>query len=78
MKLYLISAATKGYDVYSDAVVAATSPKQASMIHPRGCHIDEDHYGSWVKSPSEVTVELIGTAKRGTKQGVICASFHAG
>ena len=28
--------------------------------------------------PKNVTVELVGTAKPGTKAGVICASFNAG
>lgn len=32
---------------------------------------------SWAP-PSDVTVELIGTAKPGTKAGVILASFNAG
>jgi hypothetical protein len=32
--------------------------------------------GAWAKSPDDVEVELIGVAKDGTVEGVICSSFH--
>jgi hypothetical protein len=38
---------------------------------------DEKHYGTWCDADL-VEVEYLGPAKRGTKSGVICASFNAG
>lgn len=86
MKLFLISAATHGYDVYSKAVVAAETSNIAKTIHPDGepesvglRHNDPDYFEyTWVSMTEEVTAEYLGAAKRGTKRGVICASFHAG
>jgi hypothetical protein len=86
MKLFLISAPTSGYDVYSEAVVAAETPSIAATIHPDekpepvGLRHNDEYYieHTWVSKTEEVTVEYLGSAKRGTKRGVICASFHAG
>lgn len=81
MNLYLISAPTKGYDVFSDAVVAARGGGNARLIHPNG---RDNWYGddNWDEEtwtiPGFVTVKLIGRAAPGIKEGVICASFHAG
>lgn len=81
MKLYLISQdKNNDYDTYSDAVVAAKTEERARMIHPGG-HKNwdgqADEYSSWC-SAEFVKVEYIGTAKMGTKEGVVCSSFHAG
>lgn len=38
----------------------------------------EDGFGTWTNDLTKIEVELIGTAKKGMKRGVICASFHAG
>jgi hypothetical protein len=69
------------YDEYSDAVVAATTKKQAAETHPNGrtamTEPAEDWNRTWV-DPRTVIVEYIGTAKSGTKAGVVCASFHEG
>jgi hypothetical protein len=35
-------------------------------------------YSDWVDNPNQVNVEYIGKAKKGTKQGIILASFNAG
>lgn len=86
MKLWLISAGTHGYDVYDDAVVAAETRSIAKTIHPDGepeavglRHNDEHYWEyTWVSTPNEVDCIYLGTAKRGTKRGVICASFNAG
>ncbi len=83
MNLYRISQeANDGYDSYDSAIVAAESEDEARLISPCGDHHEwnsDNHYcGSWVRNPSEVTVELIGTAIDGTKQGVILGSFNAG
>lgn len=85
MKLWLITADTRGYDVYDSAVVVAETKKIAQTIHPdnhneRDGYLprNKDFYYSWVDKPEEVTADYIGTAKRGTKRGVICASFIAG
>ena len=73
MKLYLISQDRNcGYDSYDSAVVAATTPEKARLIIPGN---DKD---TWCKNEFDVTVTEIGTAARGTKAGVILASFNAG
>lgn len=94
MKLWLISQTeVRGYDTYSDAVVAANTEEEARRIPPesktwRFPTMTIDSYwfyaskspdrGSWASCPDNVTVKYLGTATRGTKRGVICASFHAG
>ena len=81
MKLYYIwQNENSGYDTFSDAVVAALSPAKARMTHPSQLTQwdgNDSWSGSWCKA-KDVEVEFIGNAKRGTKAGVICASFHAG
>lgn len=82
MNLYLISQTVNdGYDTYDSAVVAAKSPKEASRIHPGGQlyqkEIDDLNSSVWT-APDRVSVKLLGTAVKGQKAGVICASFNAG
>ena len=73
MKLFKIwQTENNGYDTYDSAVVAAESKEDAVTINPA-----DPSYYSWVSS-DKVSVELLGTAKPGTKRGVICASFNAG
>jgi hypothetical protein len=86
MKLYLISQTDNiGYDTHDSAVVAARDPTQAAQIHPygEGYEWNGNSWGgktdyTWARKPASVTVEIIGTAKPGTKPGVIIASFNAG
>jgi hypothetical protein len=86
MNLYLISQTINNdYDTYSDAVVAAEDELRAKQIHPcgqiwgEGWRSDLRHsWFDWAKTPEEVQIQLIGTAIDGTKEGVICASYHAG
>lgn len=81
MNLYLIEQSTNNeYDTYSDAVVAAKTPKEAKNTHPNnsGNPLTHEDYGTWVDSADLVTAKLIGKAAKGIKAGVICASFHAG
>ena len=85
MKIYLISQnENRGYDTYSDAVVAAPDENTARIIHPSGDiwgvdWVPVDYaFPTWASRPDSVKVELIGEAVEGTKQGVICSSFHAG
>ena len=68
------------YDTYDSAVVAAASEEEARAINPGGGIPGVGFYQScdWVKDISLVKVGLIGTAIRGTKAGVIIASFNAG
>ena len=74
MKLYLISRKGKvDYDEYNAIVVAAKTMKEAKLIHPNG-----KNNSGWVNSPDEVKAEYIGMAKKGTKSGVILASYNAG
>lgn len=86
MNLYYISADTKGYDVYRNAVVAANTEEEARYTHPSGTKYDYDWWDdqhpkyfnySWVY-PEQVKVELIGVACVGTEAGVICSDFNAG
>ena len=93
MNLYKISQTVRrGWDTFSDAIVAADSPEDAALIHPnsrseffKGWPIantppewEDKPEGGWAYDPSEVRVNFIGIAVEGTKEGVICASFHAG
>jgi hypothetical protein len=82
MNLYLITADTHGYDVYSSAVVAANSYNDARHTHPSRLYTgdwwdDEEPVESWALPPL-VAVRKIGVAAPGVERGVICASFHAG
>jgi hypothetical protein len=84
MNLYLITAKTRGYDVFDSAVVAAETESDARHTHPANCYKgrwwEEGAYFAtmcWVV-PSEVSAELIGVASEGTEPSVICASFNAG
>lgn len=83
MNLYRIWQTTNqnDYDYFSAAIVAAESEEDARLIHPTAAG---SSWGSnknlvecWAK-PEDVRVELLGTAKKGTKAGVIQASFCAG
>ena len=79
MNLYLISQTVRtGYDTYDSAVVAADTPEQAANIHPSGSDISTDDSYTWVDTPNNVDVKLIGVAVNGIDVGVICASFNAG
>ena len=80
MKLFLIwQESDNGYDTYDSAVVCAKDEAEAKTIHPaNGENIETTSYGAWVKDTASVYAKYIGTAARGTKQGVICASFNAG
>jgi hypothetical protein len=78
MNLYLITPTDDpdDWDIYLGAVVAAKDEESARQIHPDGRNKEESHHG-WV-SPEAVTVKLIGKAARGTKTGVILASYRNG
>ncbi len=84
MKIWKISQEdNNGYDTYDSAVVAAKSENIARNINPsNGNPMTEknwsDQWSEWCDSPEKVTVELIGTAVKGAKEGIICASFNAG
>ena len=78
MKLFMISqSANTKYDTYDSAIVAAKSEDEARMIVPGGCAWDFP-YSGWCTGPDQVTVTLIGTAIKGTKEGMILGSFNAG
>lgn len=93
MKLYLLTQdAVVGYDTYDSMVVAAPNEDAARRISPYGYVWSEererwryrngsggpDYASTWPAHISSVTVELIGTAVKGTKEGIILASFNAG
>lgn len=80
MKLWKISRpGICGYDEYDSAVVAAENEQAARETSLAGCGREDlpGIWDSWIPK-EEVVVELIGTAKPGTKPGVVCASFNAG
>jgi len=76
MKLYLIEASCSWYDSYNSAIVAAKDEEDAKTIHPDGSAGWSTQ--TWVDKPEQVTATLVGTPIRGTKRGVILASFNAG
>lgn len=93
MKLYKISqTVNRGWDTYSDAVVAAENEEQARTTYPDKDYVYRDGklYHSVVSeidssaprwewtTPDNVLVEYIGEAAPNLQAGVICASFHAG
>jgi len=41
-------------------------------------YVFEKYGNTWTTNMPNIKVVLIGTAKKGIKRGVICASFHAG
>lgn len=87
MHLYRLSQSiARGYDTYDSCVVSAESEDHARCIHPsfyiENGNLDSDCFprycDTWATKPSDVLVELIGTAIDETEAGVICASFNAG
>jgi hypothetical protein len=81
MKLWLLSQdENNNYDTYDSIIVAAKTEADAIKIHPYG----KDGWSSfaewnvWSSKPENVTATLIGTAVKGTKEGVILGSFKAG
>jgi len=82
--LYRISQdVNNGYDTYDSAIVVAKSEEEARKIYPNIGYIsnkkyDFNYFGDWADTPSQVTVEKIGTAT-GLQDGeVVCSSFNAG
>lgn len=84
MNIYLISQnQNNGTDTYDSAVVVAKDESIAATLNPRTGKVMtdkewKDPHSNWCSSPSKVKVELIGLAKMGLKQGLICSSFNAG
>lgn len=87
MNLYFICQSKNvDYDTYDSAVVAAETEEQARNTHPGGdLYYERDDKTKWSRSgfrvwasPSDVEVELIGTAAEHVEAGVVCASFNAG
>lgn len=91
LRLWLLSANTRGHDVYKSAVVAAESEEEAKLIHP-GKNIgirwsdaqcewvnsqDAADY-AWARHPDLVTAREIGVAAPGVEAGVIIADFLNG
>lgn len=69
MKLFKLTRTDDvGYDEYDSSVIAADTKEKALFIS-LNYHWTVDN---------KVEIEYIGTAKRGTKEGVILDSFNAG
>lgn len=86
MHLYLIKRIGEtGYDQFSSAVVVASSPEAARLIHPRQSRNpwngkpENEFDDCWVL-PSQVEAYEIGAALPpfDTPGTVICANFRAG
>jgi hypothetical protein len=78
MNLYYLSQDDeRGYDTYDSCIVAAETEEEARLIRP-GYGDWGERYGTWARKPEYVKVELIGTAVKGTRAGVVLASFNAG
>ena len=80
MNIYLLTQdAVYGYDTYDSCIVYAEDIASARKIHPNGYSNGwERSSGTWVDTPNEVTVELIGSTDKDVDSGVIQASFNAG
>jgi hypothetical protein len=79
MKLWLLTqSVNRGYDTHDSVVVAAKTEEEARNINPDFSERWGGTYSTWAPAPHLVDAELLGTAKPGTKAGVILASFNAG
>lgn len=80
MKLWLLTGTASGYDTYDSVVVAATTEEKAKQIFPMEGARGWEWYPEqvWARAPKDVKAVLIGTAIRGTPEGVVLASFNAG
>lgn len=80
MKLWLLTQNTNnGWDTHDGCVVAAKTEADARKILPDE-HMEwgTNSMHSWVDTPEEVTVQLLGNAVKGTEAGLILGSFNAG
>ncbi len=81
MNLYRISQnVNTGYDTYDSAVVVAANEDEARRMHPAEGPPTFDYWDSstWVSHPTDVKVELIGTAAPHLGRCVVVSSFNAG
>jgi len=58
--------------------VAARGPQEARSQHPGADNCGFWGSASWVSGPGLVQAKYLGRARRGTKAGVVCASYNAG
>ena len=80
MNLYLVTNTTAKIDQFAAMIVAANTPEDAIRIHPAGVNgwQNEAIARVWTTDTTALTCVRIGTAKRGTRKGVVLASFNAG
>ena len=80
MKLFLLRQdSNRDWDTYDSIVVAAPDEETARITTPDSEGWREDNlYGVWCDTPEMVTVDYLGIAEEGVKQGIICSSFNAG
>lgn len=80
MKLWLLTQnVNNGYDTHDGCVVAAKTEEAARQILPgEFMEWGSNSTHSWVRTPEEVTVQLLGNAVKGTESGLILGSFNAG
>lgn len=86
LKLYHLTGAYSGYDVYTDAIVAAYSSKQARKMHPSGDYkkdpLNPEHWknsrGVWADKPEEVNSTFIGIAAKSIKEPTIITTAFSG
>jgi len=82
MNLYLISQTVNNtWDTYDCAIVCASTPEAARMIHPaqekewftKPWDGKEEEYGSWA-NVEDVSVDFIGVAAPDVAEGLVCVS----
>ena len=79
MKLWLLTQdKNTDYDTFDSMIVAANTKCEARKIGPYGDITKGTTCSGWVRDPKDVKVEYLGMAKRGTKCGIVLASFNAG
>lgn len=92
MKIYkLTQNVNEGYDTYDAIIVIAKDENQARLMYPKHTNIISEEYDfsqapsdpfkyskSWVTNPSDVEIELLGTAEKNSKCRIVLASFNAG
>jgi hypothetical protein len=75
MNIYLVCRKESDLDEYDSCVVIAKNEDDARTVHP------DDDWGrdTWVSydKRNKLLVDLIGKALKGSKRGVVLASFNA-
>lgn len=79
MNIYKLSQSINNkYDTFDAIIVVAENEEEAKKILPHKFKVwDGYNYSDWAR-PEDITVRLIGKAKKDIQKGCILASFRAG